>query len=144
MYNLISLVALLLMGVGAIGLYYTNSLFSYAPMIIALQALAVALMIWARITFGFRSFHAAADPTEGELVTNGPYRFVRHPIYTAICLFVFAGALSHISLTAALLTLLTFSGALVRMFSEEYVLTRQYSGYRDYAVKVKRMIPFVF
>ena len=80
MYNLISLVALLLMGVGAIGLYYTNSLFSYAPMIIALQALAVALMIWARISFGFRSFHAAADPKESsspmDLIDSFVIRFI--------------------------------------------------------------------
>lgn len=30
----------------------------------------------------------------GGLVTNGPYRFIRHPIYTAVCLFVWTGVLS--------------------------------------------------
>jgi protein-S-isoprenylcysteine O-methyltransferase Ste14 len=34
----------------------------------------------ARVTFGGRSFHVGANPTEGGLVTKGPYRFVRHPI----------------------------------------------------------------
>jgi protein-S-isoprenylcysteine O-methyltransferase Ste14 len=42
----------------------------------------------ARVTFGRRSFHAAANPTAGGLVTTGPYRLIRHPIYTAACLFV--------------------------------------------------------
>lgn len=38
----------------------------------ALQVLAVLLMVWARVTFGARSFHASAGPTEGQLVTTGP------------------------------------------------------------------------
>ena len=50
-------------------------------------------MVAARITFGRRSFHAAANPTEGGLVTTGPYAYIRHPIYAAILYFVWAGAL---------------------------------------------------
>ncbi len=144
MLNVISVVSLLLMVAGAFGLYYTHALFSYAPPVITAQAAAVALMIWARITFGLRSFHAAANPTEGGLVTNGPYRFVRHPIYSAIILFVGAGALAHVSLTAFLLVFLTFVGALVRMLSEEHLLIKRYPEYREYAARVKRILPLMF
>jgi len=45
-------------------------------------------MLWARLTFGGRSFHAGANPTAGGVVTTGPYRFVRHPIYAAILYFL--------------------------------------------------------
>ena len=78
---------------------------------IAVQAAAIVLMVWARLTFGRRSFHAAANPTSGGLVTSGPYRFVRHPIYAAACYFVWAGALDHRSLTAVLGALLLTAGA---------------------------------
>src|SRR5664279_6232029 len=62
---------------------------------LALQGIAVLLMIWARLTFGMRSFHATANPTEGGLVTNGPYRYWRHPIYAAVLLFVWTGVLTQ-------------------------------------------------
>ena len=93
MLKTLSVVGFLLMIAGMLGLLATRSLLSPAPVVIAVQLAAVGLMIWARTTFGMRSFHASADPTAGGLVTTGPYRFVRHPIYTAVCLFAFAGAL---------------------------------------------------
>src|SRR6266516_2249539 len=78
------------------------ALFSTSAIVIALQIAAVLLFLWARITFGRRSFHLAANPTEGGLVTTGPYRHIRHPIYTALCLFTGAGAAAHLSWKSAL------------------------------------------
>ncbi len=74
-----------------------NALFSPEPWVIALQVAAALLMVWARMTFGMRSFHADAKPTAGGLVTSGTYRYMRHPIYAAICIFVWAGVLGHLS-----------------------------------------------
>ena len=72
MLKSLSLFGLLAMVVGAVGLYLTGNLFSPAPLAIAVQVAAAALMLWARVTFGSRSFHATASPTEGGLVTSGP------------------------------------------------------------------------
>jgi protein-S-isoprenylcysteine O-methyltransferase Ste14 len=131
--------------VGAIaGLFATGALFAPAPLVIAMQAAAVALMLWARVTFGARSFHAAANPTAGGLVTTGPYRFIRHPIYTAVALFATAGACAHVSVSAAALAALLVAGALARMWAEEQFLVARYAEYADYARRTKRMVPFVF
>ena len=62
--------------VGSLGLVINHALFSRAPLVIVLQVLAFAIFLWARITFGKRSFHLAANPTEGGLVTTGPYRHI--------------------------------------------------------------------
>jgi len=94
--------------------------------------------------FGRRSFHAAANPTEGELVTVGPYRYIRHPIYAAVCLFTVAGVATHRSWTAAALCGLVLVGALVRLRCEEVLLAVRFPQYHDYAAKTWRMIPYVF
>ena len=64
------------MVVGLAWLIARQEIFARSPVAMAVQAGAVALMIAARITFGRRSFHAAANPTAGGLVTSGPYRFL--------------------------------------------------------------------
>jgi protein-S-isoprenylcysteine O-methyltransferase Ste14 len=139
-----SALSFVLMAAAFIGLLLTHSLFSPSAVVISLQVVAVALMIWARLTLGLRSFHATANPTEGGLVTSGPYRFLRHPIYTAVVLFSFAGAFAHASVRSAGFAALLLAGALARMFLEEHLLRVRYPDYTDYASRTKRMVPFVF
>ena len=140
----ISMGALLFMVLALVGLFLLNALFSPSPIAIGVQTAAVALMVWARVTFGRRSFHAAADPTPGGLVTSGPYRFIRHPIYTAACLFGWAGVFANWSLVSALLGALLFAGALGRMLCEERLVAVLYPEYREYALTTKRMVPYIF
>ena len=68
------LATLALIGTVAV-LFVRHALFADHPVGIAVQVAAVLLMLWARVTFGLRSFHAAANPTEGGIVTSGPYRW---------------------------------------------------------------------
>jgi protein-S-isoprenylcysteine O-methyltransferase Ste14 len=140
----LSLAALLLMMAAMLGLLATHSLFTPSPVAIGVQAAAVALMVWARMNLGSRSFHAAADATAGGLVTTGPYRYIRHPIYTAACLIGWAGAAAHPSVTNAALGGLLFVGALGRMLCEETLVAERYPEYRQYAAITKRMVPYLF
>ena len=140
----VSIAGLLLMVAVVIGLIYTHTLFSRSPVVIALQGAAVALMLWARFTLGSRSFHAAADPTEGGLVTSGPYRFIRHPIYTAACAFCWTGIMAHGSVPAIAGGVLLTIGAILRMLAEERLVAARYPEYLGYAGRTKRMVPHVF
>jgi protein-S-isoprenylcysteine O-methyltransferase Ste14 len=127
-----------------LGLIFSRSLFSSSPFVVALQAVAVVLMLWARFTFGRRSFHPAANPTEGGLVTTGPYRFIRHPIYTAVCLFVLPAVVAYWSVLSVLCGILVFASSLLRIFLEEKMLVARYPEYRQYAAHTPRMLPPIF
>src|SRR2546428_12785481 len=94
-----------------------------------------SLMLWARITFGRRSFHLAANTTEGELVTTGPFRYVRNPIYCAVCLFTWTGAFAHFSWPSMAFAALVLLSALARIYSEETFLKARYPGYANYAAR---------
>lgn len=144
MRDTLSVAAFALMVGGLIGLFYSGSLFVDLPAVIGVQVFAGMLMLWARVTFGKRSFHAAATPTAGGLVNTGPYRYLRHPIYTAAMLFVWPGPIARLSPSAIGFAALLSIGALVRMLCEEYLLVRQYPEYVEYARTTKRMIPYVF
>ena len=144
MLKALSLVGLLMMVVALAGLWRIGALFSPSPSVIGVQVAAVLLIVWARVTFGVRSFHAAANPTGGGLVTSGPYRCIRHPIDTAGCLIGWAGIAAHVSVASASLGVLLLAGAVVRMLCEENLVVETYPEYREYAKRTKRMIPFLF
>ena len=131
--------------IGALlGLLATRSLFSSSPLVISAQVLALLLFLWARFTFGRRSYHVVADPTEGGLVTGGPYRYIRHPIYAAFCLFTSAGAAAHWSWSAGLCAGLVLVGAVIRILCEESLVTARYPEYAQYSAATWRMIPYVY
>lgn len=140
----LSTVGLLMMIAALLGFIGLGYALSPVVAVIALQVCAGALMLWARLTLGTRSFHATADPTSGALVTRGPYAYIRHPIYTAICLFFWPAAIAHAAGAAIALAALLTVGAIVRMLCEESLLLVRYPEYAAYAASTKRMIPFVF
>jgi protein-S-isoprenylcysteine O-methyltransferase Ste14 len=127
-----------------IALFAMRLLFSANPLVVGLQVGALILVVWARLAFGWRSFHAAATPTQGGLVTHGPYRYIRHPIYTAVCLFGWAGIVANWSWRACICGCILLLSGLVRIFCEERLVSARYPEYADYASRTWRMIPYVF
>ena len=144
MLKVISIVGVVVMIGALIGLYKIGVLLTAQPIAIALQLLAGALMVSARVTFGRRSFHAAANPTAGGLVTTGPYRIIRHPIYTAACLFGWGPIAGHWSLVSVALGIILLLGALIRIMCEEQLVKQKYPEYVEYAKVTKRMVPYLF
>jgi len=139
----VSIGATAVLTVAAVSLLLRRSLFAHGPILVGIQVVAAVLMLWARLTFGARSFHAGANPTAGGLVTTGPYRFVRHPIYTALLLFLWAGVASHGTILSVLTAIVATAALGVRMMAEEELVTDQYPEYAEYAARTKRIIPFV-
>ena len=131
--------------VGVFFLINYEYVFSNNSLTIIIQLLSVGLMIWARITLGVRSFHAAANTTKGELITTGPYRWVRHPIYASIIIFFMASLISFPYLKTIIGVILIFVGLLTRMLLEEKSLKKIYKEeYEIYSKHTKRIIPFIF
>jgi protein-S-isoprenylcysteine O-methyltransferase Ste14 len=129
---------------GLLGLAVMRVLFSPSTIVILPQVAAFMLLVWARVVFGRRSFHAAANPTAGGLVTCGPYRYIRHPIYTSVCLFAGAAIAWHFSWQAGVCGGVLLGGTLLRMRCEEILVTARYPEYTQYATGTWRMIPYVY
>jgi protein-S-isoprenylcysteine O-methyltransferase Ste14 len=144
MYSkIISILALGVAIAGFLLLDINHYLFSSNPAAIAVQVCAGILMAWARITFGLRSFHGAANTTKGKLVTSGPYRWMRNPIYTAIILFIWGCVISYpYMLTVGVAIAVTISMT-IRALMEEKFLMVTYPEYSEYAGRTKRFIPFI-
>ncbi len=109
-----------------------------------LCAIGLAFAIWARVTLG-SNWSGVVTLKEGhELVERGPYRFVRHPIYTGILTMFFATALAQGHLSGFAGTLLMFASFWIKLRDEEKLMLRQFDErYTAYQQRVKRIIPFV-
>jgi protein-S-isoprenylcysteine O-methyltransferase Ste14 len=100
--------------------------------------------IWARVHIGRNWGSPMTQKEEPELVVSGPYRLVRHPIYSGILL---AGVGTAVALSWGWLILVILAGVYLGYSSvvEERFLTEQFPDrYPVYQRSTKRIIPFVF
>jgi protein-S-isoprenylcysteine O-methyltransferase Ste14 len=111
---------------------------------LVLFALGLGFAIWARIHIGRNWGTPMTQKDEPELVTSGPYRLVRHPIYSGILLAGVgtAVALSWLWLTAVLLAGIYF---IYSATVEERYMTEQFpDNYPAYKRSTKMLVPLIF
>ncbi|HUO20272.1 MAG TPA: isoprenylcysteine carboxylmethyltransferase family protein [Steroidobacteraceae bacterium] len=110
-------------------------------LLILLAGLAFA--VWARMHLG-RNWSGAVTVKEGhELIRTGPYRFVRHPIYTGILTAVIGTAVCSGTLRAVLGFALIASALAYKLRKEEAFMREVFPGqYDTYRAEVPALIPF--
>jgi protein-S-isoprenylcysteine O-methyltransferase Ste14 len=79
-----------------------------------------------------------------QLVTSGLYSVVRHPIYLSLILLSFGLTLATQSLPSVVTALFVLGFFHLKANREERWLVEKYPEYRDYAARVKKLIPWVF
>ena len=110
---------------------------------LALFLLGLALAVWARLYIGRNWGAPMSHKDEPELVTTGPYRRIRHPIYTGLILAILGTALA--TTLYGLIVAAVLGGFFVYSATrEEAYLTEQFQDtYRAYKHSTKMLIPFV-
>jgi len=109
-----------------------------------LAVAGVAIAIWARYYLGRNWGMPMSVKENAELVTGGPYQWVRNPIYTGVIL-----ALLGSGLVAGVWWLVICSASIVyfilSVFQEERIMLKTFpNSYPQYKAHTWRLIPFVF
>ncbi len=104
----------------------------------------VGFCVLARAVLG-RNWSATVTLKENhELIVRGPYRLVRHPIYTGILAMLTATAIEQGHIAGMIGLVLVFASFWIKSGDEEEVMLKQFhKQYSDYKERVKRIIPFV-
>ncbi len=109
-----------------------------------LALLSLLLGGWTLAHNRLGNFNIRPTPkTGGVLVTTGPYRWIRHPMYSAVLLLAAAMAVSVASVLGwtawAALALVLWVKALL----EERWVAQVHGAYADYCTRSKRLIPWI-
>lgn len=114
--------------------------------IVALLMVAggAAFGVWARLAIGSNWSGNVTFKEGHELVENGPYRYVRHPIYSALLLMGLGSALYFAQAFGFALLGFVLVVFVAKMRLEERLMTEHFGErYVDYRRRVKALIPFV-
>ena len=112
-----------------------------------LTGLAVAvggavLLVWAVVRLGRFFVHDAAVLQDHTLIASGPYRFVRHPVYTGYLALLLGSGVAALNLGVLALWPLSLLGILVQAGSEEQLLRARFgSDYEHYARRTGQLVP---
>jgi protein-S-isoprenylcysteine O-methyltransferase Ste14 len=113
---------------------------------VALALASVWLTAAAVRTLG-KQWAVAARLVEGhKLITSGPYRFVRNPIYTGMLGMLIATGLAMEHWTALIVAIVLFMvGLVIRVRREEKLLRAAFGKeFEDYAVRVSAVLPGIY
>lgn len=111
---------------------------------IAISVLGLAVFIWSKMALGpqYSPCFDAMLPTQ--VVTLGPYRWVRHPIYTANVLLVVGIAIGTGSMWLYLNAVILAAYYIYTVPIEERALAGELKEYRSYVGQSRRFIPGVW
>jgi protein-S-isoprenylcysteine O-methyltransferase Ste14 len=126
--------------------FWERSVEPWRIMLSILFFVLAALLSWtARRTLGRQWRVDAGLSPDHELVTSGPYRFLRHPIYTSmLCVLLGTGIMITPGWLLLLALLVFLSGTEIRVRIEERLLRSQFGDqFRDYQHGVRAYIPFL-
>lgn len=112
---------------------------------VAVAFLGVLITVWARITLGRNWSGSVTHKEDHELVSGGPYRFVRHPIYTGLLLMMVGTALVRGTADAFLAVVIFIAIHIWKLRMEEELMTRHFpDSYPAYRARTKALVPFLY
>jgi protein-S-isoprenylcysteine O-methyltransferase Ste14 len=110
---------------------------------LAIWVLGLALAVWARVYIGRNWGMPMSRKDSPDLVTSGPYRTIRHPIYSGI-LLALVGTTVAVSLYWLVAVALIGAYFIYSAVNEERYMTEQFpDSYPAYKHSTKMLIPFV-
>ena len=118
---------------------------SGSPYSLILCGLGSVLGIWSLCVNKIGNFSVYPEiKPQAILITNGPYRYIRHPMYSALMIMMIGIALYNFHTLNALGVILVCFAVLNKSNIEEKFLQRRFEEYQNYRLNCKRFLPYLY
>jgi protein-S-isoprenylcysteine O-methyltransferase Ste14 len=109
---------------------------------LAVGLAGAVLLVWASVLLGRLLMHEAAVREDHALIESGPYRFVRHPVYTGYLALLLGSGVASLNVCLLLLWPVSLLGILIQTTSEERLLGERFGqDYERYVRRTGRLVP---
>ena len=123
----------------------TSPLTNLKLWVILFILLGIALGLYAIYTIRIGNFNISPHvKPDGIMIAHGPYRLIRHPMYTAILITCWPLVLGHFSFTGLLCVTGLTIVLIIKLHIEEQYLTQAFGAYREYTTTSKKLFPFIW
>lgn len=102
----------------------------------------IAFLSMAEMKFRFNIVPELLE--NSSLVTSGPFKYVRHPIYTSLIFMTLILIINDFSFLRFAVWLILVAVLNVKLNYEEKILAREFPDYIFYKSKSKKLIPFIY
>jgi|JI10StandDraft_1071094.scaffolds.fasta_scaffold00736_15 protein-S-isoprenylcysteine O-methyltransferase Ste14 len=126
-------------------LFFTSIDFNFNPLAIALITTSILLLLGAILAMQSSKLRIRPEPmAAATLITKGPYKLIRHPMYTAVLIGCTALIIHDYNLIRLVMFVSLTLVLLIKLTWEEKMLSEKFHDYNNYMKTSYRLIPFLF
>ncbi len=107
--------------------------------------IALFLLLGIRAIFIMKfNFNIAPEPlSDAKLIIKGPYKYIRHPMYTSVLGITLCYIIASCSIFNLIMFLVLVIVLIMKLNYEEKLLEKRFGEYADYKIRTKKIIPFI-
>ena len=126
-------------------LFFSSKNFDFNSLSIGFIISSIVLLIWAILAMQTSKLRVRPEPSEtATLITKGPYKLIRHPMYTAVLIGCAALLIHEFSITRLLMFITLTLVLLIKLNWEEKMLGEKFIDYKSYTKTSYKLIPFLY
>lgn len=127
------------------GIAITGPLISVNGPLCAIEVLGFGLGLWAIVAMRPGNFNIIPEVVPGgHLEVQGPYRYIRHPMYAAVLLVSLPLVIDSFTFVRLVIWVILCVDLILKLRYEEALLVRQFPNYAPYQMRTKRLVPGIW
>lgn len=125
-------------------IFITGPWLAKTPVLLLIEMLGGLLGLWALVTMKLRHLSALPEiKSNSPLQTGGPYRWIRHPMYTALLLLTLPLIFEEFSPLRGVVWGVLLVDLFLKLQYEEQLLMKAFPEYREYQTRSHKLIPWI-
>lgn len=114
-------------------------------LIALIYIIAVLMGLWAVLSMNNQTINVLPDARDNATLTKkGPYKFIRHPMYTSVLTLLLGLLVNDFTYIRLLIYGCMILVLLYKIRIEERILLVKYTDYKDYTTTTKKLIPLLY